>query len=114
MERTCKRCGSVLQSDAEFCHKCGKEVGGEITASRDVNLAIEILDAREWKILGIAFVILSIVLLVLFIITIVLEDNTDFLLIGVCMLVAGFLAIFYGRRKEKKYRELYDIYKTKN
>jgi hypothetical protein len=113
LERKCERCGSILQPDAEFCHKCGKGVDGEITASRDVNLAIEILDAREWRILGIALVILSVVLLVLSIITIVLQDDTDFVLIGVCLLVAGFLAFYYGRRKEKKYRILYNTYKPK-
>ncbi len=71
------------------------------------------MDAREWRMLGTVFVILSFVLLVLSVITIFLEDDTDFLLIGVCMLVAGLLSIYYGKRKERKYRALYDTYKPK-
>jgi hypothetical protein len=113
LERKCERCGATLQPDAEFCHKCGKQIDGEITASRDFNLAIEIMDAHEWRFLGIALIILGVLLLVLSIITLILQDNMGFVPIGMGMLIIGILAFLGSRRKASKYRLLYNTNKPK-
>jgi ribosomal protein L40E len=105
LENTCKRCGNVLQPEAEFCSKCGEKVGGsKVMISREVYGAMELKEARDWTILGIGLIVIGIVLLIVSIIAAVIQNNAAFVPYGSGMLIAGILAYFYGKKKASKYK----------